>query len=210
MDCRDTIRRLLQNVPVETKKQGCVKMNDVSAALETKADTLLIVDDDRAYATRLGRAMSDRGYRVTTATTIAAGHDAIDQIIPDFAVFDLRIADGNGIELLEHLFDRKADARAIMVSGYANLPTAVTAIKLGAFDYLAKPADADEIDLALRAEGERSPAPEHPMSPDDARQEHIRGVYERANHNVSETARRLGMHRRTLQRIFIKYGPSLG
>ncbi len=175
---------------------------------DEKGNSLLIVDDDDAYVARLARAMSDRGYDVTTATSITAGRDAIDHVMPDFAVFDLRVADGNGIELLEHLFDKKADARAIMVSGYANIPTAVTAIKLGAFDYLAKPADADEIDLALRAEGERSPAPEHPMSPDDVRQEHIRGVYERANHNVSETARRLGMHRRTLQRIFTKYRPN--
>jgi len=179
-------------------------MNDALPSIDGRADSLLIVDDDFAYVTRLARAMSDRGYDVTTATTVTGGHEAIDQAMPDFAVFDLRIADGNGLDLLEHLFSKRADARAIMVSGYANLPTAVTAIKAGAFDYLAKPADADEIDLALRTRGERPPAPDHPISPDEARREHIRGVYERANHNVSETARRLGMHRRTLQRIFTK------
>lgn len=179
-------------------------MNDALPSIDGRADSLLIVDDDFAYVTRLARAMSARGYDVTTATTVAGGHEAIDQAMPDFAVFDLRIADGNGLDLLEHLFSKRADARAIMVSGYANLPTAVTAIKAGAFDYLAKPADADEIDLALRTRGERPPAPDHPISPDEARREHIRGVYERANHNVSETARRLGMHRRTLQRIFTK------
>lgn len=181
-------------------------MDDALLSIDSRADALLIVDDDLAYVTRLARAMSDRGYNVTTATTVAGGHEAIDRATPDFAVFDLRIADGSGLDLLQHLFERKADARAIMVSGYANLPTAVTAIKAGAFDYLAKPADADDIDLALRTRGERPPAPDHPISPDEARREHIRGVYERADHNVSETARRLGMHRRTLQRIFRKDG----
>ncbi|KPF62757.1 chemotaxis protein CheY [Bosea sp. AAP35] len=171
-----------------------------------RTGALLIVDDDHAYATRLARAMADRGYDVTTATTVTDGRDAIDLEPPEFAIFDLRIGSGNGIELLEHLIERRSDARAIMVSGYANLPTTVSAIKLGAFDYLAKPADADEIDHALQAQGERPPAPEHPMSPGAVRQEHILSVYERSNHNVSETARRLGMHRRTLQRIFTKHG----
>lgn len=179
-------------------------MDNALRSIDGGADALLIVDDDVAYVTRLARAMSDLGYDVTTATTVAGGHEAIDQATPNFAVFDLRIADGNGLDLLQHLFETKPDARAIMVSGYANLPTAVTAIKAGAFDYLAKPADADEIDSALRTRGERPPAPDHPISPDEARLEHIRGVYERADQNVSETARRLGMHRRSLQRIFTK------
>ena len=120
----------------------------------------------------------------------------------------MRLGDGNGLDVIERLKERRPDARGVILTGYGNIATAVTAVKMGAFDYLAKPADADEIHAALMARtGERAPPPENPMSADRVRWEHIQRVYELCGRNVSETARRLNMHRRTLQRILAKRAP---
>ncbi|MDB5510892.1 MAG: two-component system response regulator [Enterovirga sp.] len=171
-------------------------------------NTLLLVDDDRAFSTRLARAMEGRGFEVRVAESVADGIAAIDEKAPAYAVIDMRLGDGNGLDVIARLKERRPEARGVILTGYANIATAVTAVKLGAFDYLAKPADADEIHAALKAEpGERALPPENPMSADRVRWEHIQRVYELCGRNVSETARRLAMHRRTLQRILAKRAP---
>jgi two-component system response regulator RegA len=170
--------------------------------------TLLIVDDDKPFLTRLTRVMEGRGFVVTGAETVADGLAAIAAEAPAFAIIDMRLADGNGLDVISELKARRRDARGIVLTGYGNIATAVTAVKLGAFDYLAKPADADEIFAALMALRDDKPdLPENPMSADRVRWEHIQRVYELCNRNVSETARRLSMHRRTLQRILAKRAP---
>lgn len=176
---------------------------------ETQEDkSLLIVDDDQPFLQRLGRAMETRGFHVKTAHTIAEGMSAIRNGAPAYAVVDLRLDDGNGLDVIEALHDRRPDARAVVLTGYGNIATAVTAVKLGAVDYLAKPADADDVYNALLAPVDaKAPPPENPMSADRVRWEHIQRVYELCNRNVSETARRLNMHRRTLQRILAKRAP---
>src|ERR687890_1554829 len=178
-------------------------------AREALADkSLLIVDDARPFSTRLARAMEGRGYLVRVAESVADGLAAVESEAPAFAVIDMRLGDGNGLDVIERLKERRPDARGVILTGYGNIATAVTAVKMGAFDYLAKPADADEIQAALKAEpGERAEPPENPMSADRVRWEHIQRVYELCGRNVSETARRLNMHRRTLQRILAKRAP---
>jgi two-component system response regulator RegA len=169
---------------------------------------LLIVDDDAAFVQRLARAMEKRGFVTDVAETAEDAIALVDRNAPDYAVVDMRLGDGNGLEVVERIRRRKPDARTIILTGYGNIATAVTAVKLGAVDYLAKPADADDIFAALtREEGERPALPENPMSADRVRWEHIQRVYEMCDRNVSETARRLNMHRRTLQRILAKRAP---
>ena len=171
-------------------------------------NSLLLVDDDRAFSTRLARAMEARGFEVRVAESVAEGVAAIEEKAPAYAVIDMRLSDGNGLDVIARLKERRPEARGVILTGYGNIATAVTAVKLGAFDYLAKPADADEIQAALKAEpGERATPPENPMSADRVRWEHIQRVYELCGRNVSETARRLNMHRRTLQRILAKRAP---
>ncbi len=170
--------------------------------------SLLLVDDDKAFLTRLERAMQKRGFDVRIADSVAGGLAAVDQSPPAFAVVDLRLEDGNGLDVVAALHRKRGDARAVVLTGYGNIATAVTAVKLGAVDYLSKPADADDVINALLATGESPPAPpENPMSADRVRWEHIQRVYELCDRNVSETARRLNMHRRTLQRILAKRAP---
>ncbi|MEN3929668.1 ActR/PrrA/RegA family redox response regulator transcription factor [Microvirga sp. W0021] len=183
--------------------------NTAGAEMDSVQDkSLIIVDDDKPFSSRLGRAMEARGYSVRIAESVAEGIALIDDMAPAFAVIDMRLGDGNGLQVIERLSERRPDARGVILTGYGNIATAVTAVKLGAFDYLAKPADADEIEAALTAQsdGKASP-PENPMSADRVRWEHIQRVYELCNRNVSETARRLNMHRRTLQRILAKRAP---
>ena len=179
------------------------------AALAAAEDlSLLIVDDDRPFLSRLGRAMETRGFVVRMAESVAEGLAEIGRAAPAFAVIDMRLGDGNGLDVIRELKARRPDARGIILTGYGNIVTAVTAVKLGAFDYLAKPADADEIHAALLAlKHDKADLPENPMSADRVRWEHIQRIYELCNRNVSETARRLNMHRRTLQRILAKRAP---
>ena len=181
-------------------------MNSPEPEIEEKS--LLIVDDDKPFLTRLSRAMEARGFAVSTAESVADGIAAISRSAPAFAVIDLRLNDGSGLDVISLLKDKRPDARGIILTGYGNIATAVTAVKLGAFDYLAKPADADEIYNALIAIAhDKAELPENPMSADRVRWEHIQRVYELCGRNVSETARRLTMHRRTLQRILAKRAP---
>ncbi|ADM08939.1 response regulator [Parvularcula bermudensis HTCC2503] len=168
----------------------------------------LIVDDDQPFRTRLGRAMEKRGFDPILAESVAEAVALINEHAPSYAVVDLRLEDGDGIEIVNKLHEKRPDARAIILTGYGNITTAVAAVKAGAIDYLAKPADADDVQKSLLAPpGEMPEPPENPMSADRVRWEHIQRVYELCNHNVSETARRLGMHRRTLQRILAKRAP---
>jgi two-component system, response regulator RegA len=170
--------------------------------------SLLIVDDDNTFLTRLSRSMETRGFVVTAAHSVTEGLAAISDSAPAFAVIDMRLADGNGLDVIRELKAKRPDARGIILTGYGNIVTAVTAVKLGAFDYLAKPADADEIFNALMAtRHDKAELPENPMSADRVRWEHIQRIYELCGRNVSETARRLNMHRRTLQRILAKKAP---
>jgi len=169
--------------------------------------SLLVLDDDSALRTRLGRALESRGFEVTTAASIAEAQAALGERVPAFAVLDMRLEDGNGLKIVEAIRERRDDARIIMLTGYGAIATAVAAVKAGAVDYLQKPADADDVVKALLATGDAPEPPDNPMSADRVRWEHIQRVYELCDHNVSETARRLGMHRRTLQRILAKRAP---
>ncbi len=170
--------------------------------------SLLIVEDDKSFLQRLARAMESRGFAVTTAESVADGLNRLEANLPAYAVVDMRLEDGNGLDVVSALKKRRPDARAIILTGYGNIATAVNAVKLGAVDYLSKPVDADDVVAALLAlDGRKADPPENPMSADRVRWEHIQRIYELCQRNVSETARRLNMHRRTLQRILAKRAP---
>ena len=180
------------------------------AELTGHADrSLLIVEDDKPFLERLSRAMETRGFTVTSCDSVSDGLAQIGKAAPAFAVVDLRLGDGNGLDVVSALKRKRPEARAIVLTGYGNIATAVTAVKMGAVDYsCSKPADADDVVAALLASGsEKSELPQNPMSADRVRWEHIQRIYEMCNRNVSETARRLNMHRRTLQRILAKRAP---
>ena len=182
-------------------------MAEFAAAMPSDR-SLLIVEDDKSFLQRLARAMEGRGFAVTTAESVAEGLTQLETASPAFAVVDMRLEDGNGLDVISALKRRRPDARAIILTGYGNIATAVNAVKLGAVDYLSKPVDADDVVAALLAlDGRKAEPPENPMSADRVRWEHIQRIYELCGRNVSETARRLNMHRRTLQRILAKRAP---
>jgi two-component system response regulator RegA len=169
--------------------------------------TLLLLDDDAPLRTRLGRALEGRGFQVTLAGSVREAIGAVKAAAPAFAVVDMRLEDGNGLGVVEAIHAARPDAMVIMLTGYGNIASAVAAVKAGAVNYLPKPADADDVVRALLARDDAPAPPENPMSADRVRWEHIQRVYELCGHNVSETARRLNMHRRTLQRILAKRAP---
>ncbi len=182
------------------------------APLQNLADfdnkSLLIVDDDNPFRERLARAMEKKGFEVLQAESVQKGKDMVKVKKPGFAVVDLRLNDGNGLEVVKEIQKLKLNSRIVMLTGYGNIPTAVAAVKVGAIDYIPKPADADDVENALLASPEtKATPPENPMSADRVKWEHIHRVFELCNRNVSETARRLKMHRRTLQRILSKRSP---
>jgi two-component system, response regulator RegA len=186
------------------------KPNHLQTAIDQITDkTLLVVDDDAPFRQRLARALESRGFVVNAVESVELAMLSIRRSPPAFAVVDLRLGQtGNGLEVVDHLHKVRPDARAVMLTGYGNIATAVAAVKHGAIDYLSKPADADDIVQALLAQpNDRPSPPENPMSADRVRWEHIQRVYELCGQNVSETARRLNMHRRTLQRILAKRSP---
>ncbi|WP_158912892.1 ActR/PrrA/RegA family redox response regulator transcription factor [Caulobacter sp. S45] len=185
-------------------------MTDISAAIAALAEkSVLVLDDDAPLRTRLGRALEQRGFEVVLVGSVAEAVQAVKEKPPAFAVLDMRLEDGNGLQVVETIQAVRPDARVVMLTGYGNIATAVAAVKAGAVDYLPKPADADDVARALLAarEGGSPAPPENPMSADRVRWEHIQRVYELCGHNISETARRLNMHRRTLQRILAKRAP---
>ena len=170
--------------------------------------SLLILDDDDPLRGRLTRAMEKKGFVVKEAKNVNEGVQIVKNNPPSFALVDLRLEDGNGLDVINELSKIRKDSRIVMLTGYGNLPTAVAAVKAGATDYIAKPADADDVEAALLASPEsKAKPPENPMSADRVKWEHIHRVFELCNRNVSETARRLKMHRRTLQRILSKRSP---
>jgi two-component system, response regulator RegA len=170
--------------------------------------SLLIVEDDFSFLQRLAKALEQRGFSVTTAESVSEGLLQVEKAAPAYAVVDMRLCDGNGLDVISALKCRRPDARGIILTGYGNIATAVNAVKLGAVDYLAKPVDADDVVAALLAlDNAKIEPPENPMSADRVRWEHIQRIYELCGRNVSETARRLNMHRRTLQRILAKRAP---
>lgn len=171
---------------------------------------LVIIDDDIVLADRMGKAMERRGFEVRVINTV---HDALEWLgdnAPDYALIDLRLADGSGLDIVSRINEILPNCRIVMMTAYGNIATAVAAVKAGAVDYLTKPADADAVEAALLAAGGGSalpPPPARPMSAERVRWEHIQRIFEQCERNVSETARKLGMHRRTLQRILSKYAP---
>ena len=183
-------------------------MQNNSNLTSFKGKSLLIVDDDNPFRERLARAMEKKGFVVSQAQGVIKGIESLDKNVPAFAVVDLRLGDGNGLEVVKKIQNLKPESRIVMLTGYGNIPTAIAAIKQGAIDYLAKPADAEDVEKALLADPNKKPEPpENPMSADRVKWEHIHRVFELCNRNVSETARRLKMHRRTLQRILSKRSP---
>jgi len=189
-----------------------MKMEDVKKNTQKIADftdkSLLIVDDDNPLRDRLARAMEKKGFEVIQAESVKKGISEAQKRSPAFAVVDLRLGDGSGLEVIKEIRKLKKDSKVVMLTGYGNIPTAVAAVKAGAIDYIPKPADADDVENALLASPEsKAIPPENPMSADRVKWEHIHRVFELCNRNVSETARRLKMHRRTLQRILSKRSP---
>ena len=186
----------------EPEKKNAQKVADLADK------TLLIVDDDGPLRDRLTRAMQKKGFQVAQADTVKKGIIEAKNTPPAFAIIDLRLGDGSGLDVVKEVRKLKNDSRIVMLTGYGNIPTAVAAIKAGAIDYIPKPADADDIEKALLALPEsKATPPENPMSADRVKWEHIHRVFELCDRNVSETARRLKMHRRTLQRILSKRSP---
>ena len=185
-----------------------INAQNVNKMAEFDDKSLLLVDDDNPFRERLARAMEKKGFEVTQAESVQKGINAVKSKKPAFAVVDLRLNDGNGLEVVKEIQNNNSKSRIVMLTGYGNIPTAVAAIKEGAIDYLSKPADADDVEKALLADPNKKAAPpENPMSADRVKWEHIHRVFELCNRNVSETARRLKMHRRTLQRILSKRSP---
>ena len=187
----------------------CIRPDTIKNSIKAFQDkSLLILDDDDPLTVRLSRAMDNKGFMVKEAKPVAEGLEIVKKTPPNFAVVDLRLEDGNGLDVIKELSKNKSDSRIVMLTGYGNLPTAVAAVKAGAIDYIAKPVDADDVESALLAAPEsKAKPPENPMSADRVKWEHIHRVFELCNRNVSETARRLKMHRRTLQRILSKRSP---
>ncbi len=198
----------MENHPPKNPATSPTTLDDEQKNVRPENMSLLIVDDDEPLRNRLGRAMEKRGFKPVLAAGVSEAKASIKLEKPAFAVVDLRLEDGDGLEVVNAIHEVSEDCRVVILTGYGNIATAVAAVKAGALDYLPKPADANDIEKALLAPpGERPPPPENPMSADRVRWEHIQRVYELCGHNVSETARRLGMHRRTLQRILAKRAP---
>lgn len=171
--------------------------------------SMLIVDDDKPFLQRLARAMAARGYDVRTAEGVEAAMADIAVTPPAFAIIDMRLDDGSGLDVIRRLSQKRPEARSVMLTGYGNIATAVAAVKNGAFDYLSKPADADQVHAVLMASpvSGKVDTPDSPMTADRVRWEHIMRVYEMCERNVSHAAEKLNMHRRTLQRILSKRAP---
>src|SRR5207237_8343673 len=139
--------------------------------------SLLIVEDDKPFLERLSRAMETRGFTVTSCDSVSDGLAHIGKSAPAFAVVDLRLGDGNGLDVVSALKRQRPDARAIVLTGYGNIATAVTAVKMRAVDYLSKRADADDVVAAMLANGpDKSEPPSNPMSADRVRWEHIQRI----------------------------------
>lgn len=164
--------------------------------------TLLLVDDDETFRHILSKALTNRGFSVSTAPDVESAISIAEANPPEFAVVDMKMPGPSGLVLIKRLKELDAQTRIVMLTGYASIATAVEAVKLGATHYLAKPADVDDIVAALyKTEGEENIAlPASPLSVDRLEWEHIQRVLNEHDGNISATARALNMHRRTLQR----------
>lgn len=194
----------------ETMTDELSREEEISRLVSEEGEVrrVLIVDDDPPFRNTLSRAIERRGFDIEAVGSLAEARETAPSFKPDYAVVDMRLGDGNGLDLVPELRESNSDMRIIILTGYGNIATAVAAVKAGAVDYLPKPADADQVMAALLAKGsDLPPPPAEPMSADRVRWEHIQRVYEQCDRNVSETARRLRMHRRTLQRILNKHAP---
>ena len=182
-------------------------LNEINYKID-KDNSLLILDDDEPFLKRLSVAMEKRGFNVFSANSMADFGKVIQNVCPNYAIIDLRLNDGTGLDAVESIRSKNSDAKIVVLTGYGAIATAVAAVKIGAIDYLSKPADANDILNALICSNEgKPPPPVNPMSADRVKWEHIQRIFELCNRNVSETARRLSMHRRTLQRILAKRSP---
>ena len=169
---------------------------------------LIIIDDDLPFRERLSRSMEKKGFAVESFASFKDGLSRLKTNKFDYAIVDMRLEDGSGLELIKEIQKISPETKSLLLTGYGNIATAVAAIKSGAIDYLPKPAEIEQIYDALTNSKEiLPPPPENPMTADRIRWEHIQRVFIQCNRNVSETARRLRMHRRTLQRILNKHAP---
>ena len=183
-------------------------MTDAAISSLPTERSFLIVEDDKSFLQCLARAMEGRGFMVTTAESVDDGLLQVEKAAPAFAIVDIRLGcRGSGLDVISAIKKRRPEARAIILTGHGNIASAVNAMKLGAVDYLAKPVDADDVAAALLARDKKVQPPENPMTAARVRWEHIQRIYELSDRNISETARRLKMHRRTLQRILNKRAP---
>ena len=169
---------------------------------------LIIVDDDTPFRDRLCRSMEKKGFTVESYINYKDGLKRCTDITFDYAIIDMRLEDGSGLELIKHIKEKNPNTRSLLLTGYGNIATAVAAIKSGAIDYLPKPAEINQIyDALISSKDTLPPPPSNIMTADRVRWEHIQRVFIQCNRNVSETARKLRMHRRTLQRILNKHAP---
>ena len=169
---------------------------------------LLIVDDDLSFRDRLSRSMEKKGFIVESYSDSKTSTIRVREKFFDYAIVDMRLGDGSGLELIKLIKILNPETRSLLLTGYGNIATAVAAIKSGAIDYLPKPAEINQIyDALVSSKDILPPPPENPMTADRVRWEHIQRVFIQCKRNVSETARRLRMHRRTLQRILNKHAP---
>ena len=169
---------------------------------------LLIVDDDAGMRRTLGRLLQRAGFGVLTAASLKEAYEVVADQPPDFAVVDLNLADGHGMELVRGLQEIRPGIRVVVLTGYDSIASSVVATKAGAWGYLAKPVDTERLIATLLGDAPVvSEEGARPMSADRIRWEYIQRVFEQCGRNVSETARRLHMHRRTLQRILSKRAP---
>ncbi|HXE78134.1 MAG TPA: response regulator transcription factor [Rhodanobacter sp.] len=184
-------------------------MTDTPSAPSTRP--LLLVDDDETFVRVLTRALTSRGFEVVSASNFAEARTLARRTHPRYCVLDLKLGEENGLALIPDLRNMVPDMRILLLTGYASIATAVEAIKRGAHDYLAKPVDADAIVRALLEDEDDNPdleppeAPEQPLALRRIEWEHIQRVLTECDGNISATARRLGMHRRTLQRKLNKH-----
>lgn len=163
--------------------------------------TLLLVDDDDTFRSVLKRALEKRGFAVTDAPSVESALPLAEANPPEYAVIDLKMQGASGLVLVQRLHELDPNTRIVMLTGYASIATAVEAIKLGATQYLPKPANADEIVAAFGHRADAGCAIDaRPVSIDQLEWEHINRVLQEQNGNISATARVLNMHRRTLQR----------
>ncbi|WLT31918.1 response regulator transcription factor [Geothrix sp. PMB-07] len=172
--------------------------------------SLLLVDDDATYRERLAKAIAARGFEVRTAEDAEAAVALADADSPEYAVLDLRMPGESGLDLLRRLMAIDPTTKVLMLTGYGSIATALEAVRLGAVNYLTKPADVDDILAAFSPErpvSETSPDLETP-SLARVEWEHIQRVLQDCDGNLSEAARRLGMHRRSLQRKAARRRPS--